>query len=185
MDKREEKTIDGVYQGLQRLLSRKSFSELSVADIIQEAGISRSTFYAHFSSKDDVLDSVCQSIFDHVFSSSLNKEKDHDFSNSNVFDYAHYLTHIFCHFQEEKDLISLILLDKENTLFINKLKEEIRPLMKSIIGLNYDKFASYPEEMIVNQMVDSFSSLLRYWMGTSCADSPEKMTKTFIALNIK
>ena len=39
----------------ERLLQQRSFSELNVADIIEAAGVSRTTFYAYFSSRTAVL----------------------------------------------------------------------------------------------------------------------------------
>ncbi|GGM18564.1 TetR family transcriptional regulator [Streptomyces fumigatiscleroticus] len=45
-----------VMSTLERLLDAgESFSELSVQRIIEEAGVSRATFYAHFTGKSDVL----------------------------------------------------------------------------------------------------------------------------------
>ncbi|WUH95277.1 TetR family transcriptional regulator [Streptomyces sp. NBC_00433] len=45
-----------VLAALERLLdSGEAFSEISVAQILQEADVSRATFYAHFQSKSDVL----------------------------------------------------------------------------------------------------------------------------------
>lgn len=45
-----------VMSALERLLdSGEAFSELSVQQILQEAGVSRATFYAHFQGKSDVL----------------------------------------------------------------------------------------------------------------------------------
>jgi AcrR family transcriptional regulator len=37
-----------VLDATERLLAQRPFSELSVNDIIAEAGISRTSFYAHF-----------------------------------------------------------------------------------------------------------------------------------------
>ena len=75
MDKREQKTITKVYAAFTSLVKSKDYANISVQDIIDEANISRSTFYAHFKTKDDVLVDVCSSIFDHVFSAHLSKEK--------------------------------------------------------------------------------------------------------------
>ncbi|WP_331737755.1 helix-turn-helix domain-containing protein [Streptomyces sp. NBC_00019] len=45
-----------VMRTLERLLdSGEAFSEISVQRILEEAGMSRATFYAHFDSKSDVL----------------------------------------------------------------------------------------------------------------------------------
>ncbi len=48
-DARVEKTILSVKEALLRLLTLKAFDSVSMSDIAREAGISRSTLYAHFS----------------------------------------------------------------------------------------------------------------------------------------
>ncbi|MGW6471294.1 TetR/AcrR family transcriptional regulator [Streptomyces nigra] len=53
---RSAATVAQVMSTLRRLLeSGEAFSEISVQRILEEAGVSRATFYAHFQSKSDVL----------------------------------------------------------------------------------------------------------------------------------
>jgi AcrR family transcriptional regulator len=44
-----------IVEALIRLLDEKSYRAISVEDITKKAGVARSTFYRHFSSKDDVI----------------------------------------------------------------------------------------------------------------------------------
>ncbi len=54
-----DKTSDGIKRALIELISReRSFETVSITDICREAGIHRSTFYAHFSDKFELL-SMC------------------------------------------------------------------------------------------------------------------------------
>ena len=82
MDRRQKKTRQAVYDAFTRLLEKKSYSSITVQEIIDEADIGRSTFYAHFETKDELLRALCTEIFEHVFSEDLKKEKTHDFSHS-------------------------------------------------------------------------------------------------------
>jgi len=49
------RTQTAVLDATERLLARRPFSELSVNDVIDEAGISRTSFYAHFDSRAAVI----------------------------------------------------------------------------------------------------------------------------------
>jgi AcrR family transcriptional regulator len=55
VDSRSERTHGAIVRAFATLLFREGFENISVQRIAAEAGTARSTFYEHFSSKDDVL----------------------------------------------------------------------------------------------------------------------------------
>lgn len=55
IDRRVMKTRTALYDALVALVLRQDYESISVQDILDEADIGRSTFYAHFTSKDDLL----------------------------------------------------------------------------------------------------------------------------------
>ena len=55
VERRSERTRAAILRAFVDLLFRGGFESISVQRIVAEAGIARSTFYEHFSSKEDVL----------------------------------------------------------------------------------------------------------------------------------
>ena len=55
MERRADRTRAAILQAFANLLFRVGFENVSVQGIVAEADIARSTFYEHFSSKEDVL----------------------------------------------------------------------------------------------------------------------------------
>ena len=80
MDRRQRRTRSLIFKAFTALLERKSYSSMTVQDILDEADIGRSTFYAHFETKDELLKALCTDIFEHVFSEEIMSEEKHDFS---------------------------------------------------------------------------------------------------------
>lgn len=55
VDRRVLRTRTALFDALVRLIRRKDYELISVEDILAEANVGRATFYAHFTSKDDLL----------------------------------------------------------------------------------------------------------------------------------
>jgi AcrR family transcriptional regulator len=55
IDRRVLRTRTALYDALVRLIRRKDYELITVEDILAEANVGRATFYAHFTSKDDLL----------------------------------------------------------------------------------------------------------------------------------
>ena len=113
MDRRRQKTRLAVYQAFTGLLEKKTYSAITVQEIIDEADIGRSTFYSHFETKDDLLKALCTEIFEHVFSEELTKEKTHDFSAAGR-DLRAEITHILYLLEEIRADLSDPLIQAEH-----------------------------------------------------------------------
>lgn len=65
------RTLNAIVEGFNRLITRMDFNKISVDMIMQEAGVSRSTFYRYFKDKYDVMNSNFKSVLDHYIQPAL------------------------------------------------------------------------------------------------------------------
>ena len=117
---RGERTRAAILRGFVDLLFRLGFENISVNGIVAEAGIARSTFYEHFSSKEDVLrDSMVQffTVFAHCVS---NDEQPSE------------LTHVLGHFWENRRLTDAIFSGVARQIIALSLSELVEERLRGL-----------------------------------------------------
>ena len=94
LNRRSDRTRTELMSAFSGLVFAKGFENVSVKDVITSAGIARSTFYEHFSNKEDVLRACMTRFFDIVadcvstdeMPAELPKVLDHLWSNRRLTD---------------------------------------------------------------------------------------------------
>ncbi len=74
-DRRVRRTRDALGDALVKLMHEKPFEEITVQHILDGAGVSRSTFYTHFSDKNDLFLSDSEEFFE-MMASALSEHRD-------------------------------------------------------------------------------------------------------------
>lgn len=182
MDRRQQRTREAIFAAFTTLLSKKRYTKITIQEIIDEANIGRSTFYAHFETKDDLLKELCTDLFGHVFSESLDTESTHDFSLAGG-DAASLITHILYHLKDNKRNITAILTCESGELFLRFFKEYLDDLIVSrLLSDDGAKTREVPLDYLVNHIAGSFLETVRWWLKDNMKESPEEMAKYFLAV---
>ena len=185
MDKRKEKTINAINNAFAKIIKEKDYDDITIQDLLEEASISRSTFYAHFKTKDELLLSISNHIFEHVFSKTLQEEKTHDFSKDLIFNYRHLIEHIFYHVKDERELFEGILSNKVNALFLMEFRNQISKFVSSYFA-NYPMINSLiPLELRKSLAIEEFIVVLKYWVQNNFQETPEEIADFYIKSAIK
>ncbi|MDO4977349.1 MAG: TetR/AcrR family transcriptional regulator [Eubacteriales bacterium] len=178
MDRRQQKTRTAIFNALSRLLQKKHFHNITVQEIIDEANVGRSTFYAHFETKDDLLKSMCSDIFDHIISEELTAESSHDYSDG-THDIGELLEHILCHLQDDKMEIQQILSSESESLFLGYFKDALKNLFKNYVNTEGLKKDQIPENFCVDLMAAGFVEAVRWWVKNRMQYSPQDVAKYY------
>ena len=164
MDRRQLKTREAVYRAFTSLLESKTYSSITIQDIIDEANIGRSTFYSHFQTKEDLLNVLCTEIFDHVFSEHLKMESTHDFSKAK--DLRSDLTHILYHLDDKKGYIRSILSSDGGEVFMRYFRENLTNVFENEVR---EAPEGVPKDYYRHYLVSGFSETVRWWMNSDCS----------------
>jgi AcrR family transcriptional regulator len=89
-DARVRRTRDALGDALVALMQEKPFDTITVQDVLDRAHVSRSTFYSHYSDKDDLLMSDAEEFFERL-SMTLSAHGD---KSDRVFPVQEFFTHL-------------------------------------------------------------------------------------------
>ena len=89
-DARVRRTRDALGDALIALMQEKPFETITVQDVLDRAHVSRSTFYAHYSDKDDLLMSDAEEFFE-ALSMALSQHAD---KSDRVFPVKEFFAHL-------------------------------------------------------------------------------------------
>lgn len=181
LDRRQRKTREAIFQAFSKLLEKKRYENITVQEIIDEANIGRSTFYAHFETKDELLRSMCTDIFHHVFTEELPQEADHDYSGGSK-SLELKLGHILYHLKEHRNDLRGILSSESGELFMRYFKEYLGDLFERYTA---DFHAQVPADYLLNHLVGSFSETVKWWITGKKEYTPEDVAGFFIAVTEK
>ncbi|MCI6789337.1 MAG: TetR/AcrR family transcriptional regulator [Mollicutes bacterium] len=182
MDKRIQKTKQQLYVGLKNLLNKMDYGQINVQNLLDESNISRSTFYSHYKSKDDVLLSIVNDLFDHVFSHTLEVEETHDFSKNSILEFSHLITHILYHLHDEKEMIQAIINNTSCLIFFQEMRKRILKINEIIIEEKNVKNKIVPYKLALEIANENFIVLIKHWFRYDCAASPETITTYYFSL---
>lgn len=182
MDRRQQKTRVAIFKAFGTLLERKNYNNITVQEIIDEANIGRSTFYAHFETKDDLLKELCQELFGHIINSAVDCSHTHGlYSNGNAPEsvFCHLLQHL-----EENDNNILGLLSCESSeIFLRYFKDSLNELIKTqFVNQERRKNTKLPEDFLINHISGSFVEMVLWWIKGQMKQSPTELDKYFRAV---
>lgn len=173
MDRRKNKTRKAIFAAFEEVISEKRYEQITVQDIIDRADIGRTTFYAHFETKDSVLEAICAELFAHIFGTSPKAEADHDFSQGEN-TLAEKMNHILYHLQEDKKRYKRLFSSESAERFwayfriwaTKKLGSEIETQMVK-------KKRNVPKEFYKEFFVSTFIETVRWWFNEGCKTKPK------------
>lgn len=179
MDRRTQKTRDAIFQAFNSLLSEKNYSKITIQEIIDRANTGRSTFYAHFETKDELLRALCADLFGHIFSERLSSEKTHDFSLSQASPDTMIL-HILYHLRDSSQNIKGILSSESSGVFIRCFRGYLdRLITEKLLRRPGRNLKDIPEDFLVNHIAGSFVELVKWWMQNDMKQTPEELERYF------
>lgn len=181
MDRRQKKTRDAIFQAFTALLAKKHYNQISVQEIIDHADIGRTTFYAHFETKDYLLKELCEGLFGHIIDTAMGLPHGHyHYSCGSAKDSV--FLHLLRHLQENDSNILELLSSKNNEIFLRYFKGNLKKLIVTQYAYGLPAHSTLPEDYLVNHISSSFVETVDWWLSHNMKETPEVITEYFLSV---
>jgi len=173
VDRRVQRTRDALGDALVTLLKEKPFDSISVQDVLDRAGVGRSTFYSHFKDKDDLWVSDVDEFLDH-FAGALSRSAD---GSDRVAPVREFLAHVGENKGLHRALVESGRIHHFNDLARDHFARAIeRRLAEVPAGGAIDARRRAP---LAHAMAGALLSLVSWWLDRSSLFTPQEMDDLF------
>lgn len=182
MDRRQKKTREAIFKAFTELMAEKSYHQIAVQEIIDTANVGRTTFYAHFETKDYLLKALCEELFGHIIDTAMGLPHGHyHYSCGTKMDSV--FLHLLRHLQENDWNILALLSSQNNEIFLRYFKSNLRRLiLTQYADQGALKHSSLPEDFLVNHIAASFVEAVDWWLSHQMQESPEEISRYFLSV---
>lgn len=182
MDRRQKKTRAAIFKAFSALLSEKSYGRITVQEIIDGADVGRTTFYAHFETKDELLKALCEELFGHIIDCALDCTHTHGlYANGNVPESV--FCHLLQHLQENDNNILGLLSCESSEIFLRYFKDSLNELIRlQFVNQNRNHNTNIPQDFLINHISGSFVEMVLWWIRGHMKQRPEELDGYFRAV---
>ena len=160
-DLRIVKTKKVLFDTLIKLMRQKNFNKIKISDICDEALINRSTFYAHYEDKYELLDDFIDDL-----KISLLKDLEDNVNNVTTKEYIMKLLSILIdHIDEKREIYSAILLNNRNGFLVDFLIDVIeRESLERLKNNNDIMKSELPLDILVKFYAGGLINVCMSWL---------------------
>ena len=172
-DARVRRTRDALGDALITLMQEKPFDTITVQDVLDRAHVSRSTFYSHYSDKDDLLMSDAEEFFEAI-SMALSAHGD---KSDRLFPVMEFFAHLSDAQPFYKALVKSGKFQENMELarghFARGIERRLSELPRA------QSIAAHERSAIAFTHAGALLSLLAWWLDRGMRETPAEMDELF------
>jgi AcrR family transcriptional regulator len=172
-DRRVRRTRAAVQRALLELMIEKGYEAVTATDLIERADIGRSTFYAHFTDKRQVLDDNLDDL------GAFLRSHRHE-AGAPLFSFS---LPLFEHVHDQRRLLQVLLGPRGGTVVQERLAQLLAELVREeLTALTPDAEPAVPVDLAVAVVVGAILGLLRSWAGGESRWTPTELDRALRCL---
>jgi len=178
IDRRIVRTRATLQHALNSLILKKGYETITIKDICDAANVGRSTFYAHYTSKDDLK----RSGFEPLRRLLADRQKEALATRGDIKDrsFGFSLT-MFEHARDHKDHYRALVGGRGGTVSLGTIREMLSGLVRDELAVAVDNNSpdGIPRDLVVQYIVGAYMAVLTWWLDGGAKLSPQRIDAMF------
>ena len=176
-DRRVRRTRSALREALIGLMAERGYEGVTVQDVIDRADVGRSTFYAHYTDKADLLDDLLAQLRDELLPASRDEAPDPRRP-------LRFSLEMFRHVRDQRVLLRGLLGPRGTSPVVG----QIEAMLAGVVSGELHSIAAaagsprVPLDLVAASVVASFIATLRWWVDTDFELSPEQIDACYQAM---
>ncbi len=168
-DRRVRRTRQLLIDALLALIVERGYEVLTVQEILDRADVGRSTFYAHFRDKDDLL---------HAAFARLRAVLDSHARGSGAASLSDISLALFCHTADHRPLYRAMVGRPSGAMMLRAAREQLSDVVRPYLEQAALRL-SMPPEVAAQYYVSALFGLLTWWLDSDLPYTPAQMDAMF------
>ena len=177
IDRRAQRTRAALHGALMSLILERDYDGISIGDIADTANVGRSTFYAHFTDKDDLLRDGLGHLREVLLEQQDGATVGHDHPALRGLGFSRFMT---AHLKERHQLYRALMRGRAGPIVVDKIREFLSEIVRAELASRESAVASpVAPEIAVRFVVGAYMSVVTWWLDRGGREPPEEIDRAF------
>jgi AcrR family transcriptional regulator len=177
IDRRVARTRAMLQQAHISLILQKGYEAITVDDICAAANVGRSTFYAHYTGKDDLR----RSGLEHLRRLLVERQKQALAGAGDIRERSlGFSLTMFEHARDHLDLYKALVGGRGGAIALGTIRQILSELVRNELASTATKSADViPRELVVQYVVGAFMAVMTWWLDGGAKLPPQRIDAVF------
>src|SRR5229473_354892 len=178
IDRRISRTRAMLQHALTSQILKKGYEAVTIQDICDEANVGRSTFYAHYTNKDDLK----RSGFEHLRKQLVDRQREAEAASGDIESRSlGFSLTMFEHARDHIDLYRALVGGRGGAVSLGQIRQILSDLVRNEFAATTDKNSAdiVPRELVVQYVVGAFMAVMIWWLDGGAKLPPERIDAMF------
>lgn len=176
IDRRSQRTRDLLHQALSDLIGERRYDDITIQDIVDRANVGRSTFYLHFTSKEDLFISCHEMIVSQFRMGTHAHLSREDLLSP---DAPAELRAAYAHLEDVRALLRPILHGKDSGLMLRRMRDGNAQAIETMLRAAFpDEHSTIPLDLLATFLAGARVSSMHWWLEQRHAHTFDTVAQT-------